>query len=95
MSQGVLALWQHTGLVRLGHGIESWSSQTFIFFPAAAMLFYIIKNYFSKFLYFPKFYNHTSLYGLNASDVSVYPTSQVCSSTMLVLLIVGNLKVRF
>jgi hypothetical protein len=46
-------------------------------------------------LYFSKIYNHTSLYDPIASGASDDPTSQVCSSAMLVLPIVVHLKVRF
>jgi hypothetical protein len=45
--------------------------------------------------YFPKIKKHTSLYGPIASGASVGPTSQVCSSNMLVSPIVENWKVRF
>jgi hypothetical protein len=57
------------------------------------VILYYTKNSFYKVLYVLNIYNHTSFYGLTASGVSVNPTSQVCSSAMLVLPIVGNLKV--
>jgi hypothetical protein len=48
------------------------------------------KNYFSKILYFLKIFYQTSLFVPVASGASVDPTSQVCSSVVLVLPIVGN-----
>jgi hypothetical protein len=48
------------------------------------------KNYYTKVLYFMKVSNHTSLYGPVASGASADPTSQVCSSAVLVLPIVEN-----
>lgn len=47
----------------------------------------LYKELFSM-LYFLKIYNHTSLRGPTASGTSGYPTSKVCTSTMLVLPIV-------
>jgi hypothetical protein len=55
--------------------------------------FTLYKELFSKVLYFLKI--HTSLHGPIASGASVNPTSQVCSSAMLVLPIVEILKVQF
>jgi hypothetical protein len=73
-----------------GHAIESRSSELF---PLCSCHFFILhntKNHYNKVLYFPKIYNRTSSYGPIASAVSVDPTSQVRSSAMLVLPIVGN-----
>jgi hypothetical protein len=47
-------------------------------------------NDYNEVVYFPKNYNHTLLYGCILSDAIVDPNSQVCSSAMLVLPIVGN-----
>jgi hypothetical protein len=42
------------------------------------LLFYITqKNYYIIVLYFPKIYNHTSLYGPIASGTSVDPTTSL------------------
>jgi hypothetical protein len=70
---------------------SSPSKVKILFFHSASML--LLKNYYTKVLYFPKI--HASLYGPIASGASVDPTSQVCSSAMLVFPIVENLKVRF
>jgi hypothetical protein len=67
----------------------------FLFHAAAMLLFYIIQRITTRVLYFPQIYNYTSLCGPIASGTSVDPTSQVCSSAMLVLPIAENLKVRF
>jgi hypothetical protein len=66
-------------------------------FPCSShvVILHYTKNLHSKVLYFMKNYNLTSLYGPNASGASVNPTSQVFSSAMLVLLIVGSWIVRF
>jgi hypothetical protein len=53
------------------------------------------KNYATKVPYFPKIYNHTSLYGSVASGPSVDPTSEVLSSAMFVLLTVRSWKTGF
>jgi hypothetical protein len=65
------------------------------FYAAIVVILHYTKNYYTKVLYFPKIYNHTSLYGPVACGARVDPTSQVCPTAMLVLLIVGNSKVRF
>jgi hypothetical protein len=71
--------------------MESWSINFSYFHAAVMLLFYIIQRItMSEFCYFPKIYNHTSLYGPGASGASVDATSQICSSAMLVLPIVGN-----
>jgi hypothetical protein len=59
------------------------------------VILHYTKNYYTKVLYFLKIYNRTSLYGPTVRGTSVDSTSQVCLSTMLVLPIVENLKVRF
>jgi hypothetical protein len=59
------------------------------------VILHYTKNYFSKVLYFLKTFHHTSLYGPTASGARADPSSQVCSSTMLVLPILDNCKVRF
>lgn len=43
-----------------------------------------------KVAYFSKLFYHTVLYGDTVSRTSVAPTSQVCMSGMLLLLIAGN-----
>jgi hypothetical protein len=78
-----------------GHRIEFSSSQIFFFHAAAMLLSYIIQKITHPKFSFPKVYNHISLYGTIASGTIFDPTSQVCPSTMLVLPIVGNWKVRF
>jgi hypothetical protein len=66
----------------------------FFFFNATAMsLFYIIQRItFPQFCIFRK---SITIHDPIASGVSVDPSSPVCSSAMLVLSIVLNLKVRF
>jgi hypothetical protein len=101
----VVAHWTRT------HGVMgSYSSKIVSFFQQVRFYFKSYKELlFPKFCIFrksmtihhcmapdfPKIYVHTSLYGPIASGASVDPTSQVCFSTMLLLPIVGNLKVRF
>jgi hypothetical protein len=47
--------------------------------------FTLHKELFSKVTHFPKIYTHTSVYDPTASSASVDPTSQVCSSAILVI----------
>jgi hypothetical protein len=82
------------------HGVAgSNPGQVNFFFmqpPHCYFTLYCTKNYFfSKGLYFLKICNHTSSYVPTTSGANVDPTSQVCSSAMLVLPIVGNWKLRF
>jgi hypothetical protein len=67
----------------------------FSFLQPPYCYFTLYEELFSKVLYFPKIYNHTSLCGPTASGASVDPTSQVCLPAMLVLPVVKYLKVRF
>jgi hypothetical protein len=48
------------------------------------------KNHYTKVLPFLKIENHTSLYDPTSSGATVDPTSQVCLSALLVLLIAEN-----
>jgi hypothetical protein len=80
-----------TGFVRTGtHRIMVKSKYFYLSYSLHVAILHYAKNYFSKVLYFPKIYNHTSLHGPIASGATVDPTSQVCSSTMLVLTIAGS-----
>jgi hypothetical protein len=54
------------------------------------LLLYIVKNDYTKILYFRNIKSHTSLRGPTASGASVDPTSLAYSSAMLVLHNVGN-----
>jgi hypothetical protein len=59
--------------------------------PGQVKLFFcFVQLSYTKVLYFPKIYNHTSLYGPTVNGVSVYLTSKVRSATMLLIPIVGN-----
>jgi hypothetical protein len=57
-----------------------------------AVILYHTNNYYAQVLYFPKIYNNTLLYDPTVSGTSIDSTSQVCSSSMLVLPTVGNQK---
>jgi hypothetical protein len=84
----VVAYWVHTfGVMGSNAGQVK---HFFSFLQPLCFYFALYKNYKTKLLYFPKIYNYTSLNGPNANYASIDPTSQVCSSAMLVLLIVGN-----
>jgi hypothetical protein len=61
----------------------------------AMLLFYIIQSIIIHVLYCSKFFCHTLLHGHITSGAVVDLTSQVCSSAMLVLPTVGNIKIRF
>jgi hypothetical protein len=54
------------------------------FFHAAVMLFYITQRITFRNFVFSEIHNHASLYGPIASDASVDPALEVCSSAMLV-----------
>jgi hypothetical protein len=54
------------------------------------VILHYTKNYSTKVLYFPRIYDHISLYGPIASGASIDHTSQVCSSAMFALPVVGN-----
>jgi hypothetical protein len=73
-------------------GLNPGEVKIFFSFHAAAMsLYYIIQRITKqKFCIFQKSFFHASLYGPTASGTGINPTSQVCLSAMLVLLIVGN-----
>jgi hypothetical protein len=62
-----------------GHGIKSWSGQLFCFMQPPCCYFTLYKELIYKILYFPKVYNHTSLYDPIVSGANVDPTSQVRS----------------
>jgi hypothetical protein len=74
MSQGILALWQHTGLIHLESiGLRSSQIKTFFFCcNFHVVILHYAKNY-SSVLYFPKVYDHTSLHGPAASGAIVDP----------------------
>jgi hypothetical protein len=82
----VIAYWTCT------YGVAESNPQVIFFLSCRrhVVILHYAKNYYTEVLYFPKIFNHTSLYGPIASGASVDPTSQVCSSAMLVLTIVGN-----
>jgi hypothetical protein len=67
----------------------------FLSFGRHVVILYYTKDYYTRLLYVPQIYNQTSLYGPVASDAIVGPTSQVCSSHILLLPIVRNRKVQF
>jgi hypothetical protein len=75
-------------------GLNPSQVETFSFLSCSrhAVILHYTKNYCTKVLYFPKIYNHTLLNGPIASGASVDPTSQVCSSAMLILPILGCRK---
>jgi hypothetical protein len=82
------------------HGVI-WSNpgqvKYFLFLSCSChvVILYYPKNYFTKVSYFLKIFYHTTLHGPIASGTIVDSTSQVCSSTMLVLPILENWKVQF
>jgi hypothetical protein len=73
-------------------GSNPGQAETFFFLSCSChvVILHCTKNHFPKVLYFPKIYNHTSLYGPIASGTSVDPTLQVCLAAMMVFPIVGN-----
>jgi hypothetical protein len=87
---------QKSGVRVWGHRLEYWSSQRcFLSCNRHVVILNHTKNHYTKVLYFPKVFSHTSQHVLIASGASVDPTSQVCSSAMLVSPIVENWQVRF
>jgi hypothetical protein len=71
-----------------GHAVESLSSQNFFIVSCShsVIVLHFIEYYQNRFVYFSVIcYQNFILNG-----VSVTPTSQICASVMLVLLIVGN-----
>jgi hypothetical protein len=71
-------------------GFNPGQVKTFISCSRHMIILHYTKNYNGKVLHFPDIFYHTSLYGPVASGASVDPTSQVCSSAMLVKPIVWN-----
>jgi hypothetical protein len=65
--------------------------QILSFMQPPCSYFTLHKELFTKVLYFPKNYYHTSLHGTVATGACVDPTSQLCSPVMLVLPIAENL----
>jgi hypothetical protein len=76
-------------LYACGHEIESQLSQSFCFMQRHVVLHYT-NNYYAKTVFFSNIYYPTSLYVPTLSGTSVYPTSQVRSSAILVLQIARN-----
>jgi hypothetical protein len=54
------------------------------------VILYCTRNYSTEFVYLSKLYYHTLFYDSKLSGGGVTPTSQVCVSAILLLLIVGN-----
>jgi hypothetical protein len=72
--------------------IKDYESKLFFFLSCSrhVVTLHFAKNFYTEVLYFPKISYHTSLYGPIASGSSVDPTSQACSTAMLVSPIAGN-----
>jgi hypothetical protein len=85
-------LWQYTGF---GHGIESWWSQYFIVSCSWHVILRHKNNYGINLLYFSKAHNLTSCIELQLSGANALHISQIRSSAMLILSIVGNRKYDF
>jgi hypothetical protein len=65
-----------------GHRIELWSSEIyFCFLQPLCCYFTLYKELLNQSLYFTEIYNHDPI----VSGAGVDPTSQICSSAMLVL----------
>jgi hypothetical protein len=73
------------------HRIESLTGQFFFLYAAIILLFYTLqRNSFSSILYFPKIKTIHHCMALLQSGINDNPTSEVCSPTVLVLLIIGK-----
>jgi hypothetical protein len=80
-----------TGLTRIGSQDRILVNLINCFLSCSRHVVYFkLYKEFSKDLCFPKIFYHTFLYVSIASGASVDPPSQICSSAMLVLPIVGN-----